>query len=71
VFVGISLIVGVTSLYWVWRGISYFKRHSNSDEKEKKDTIYLEETNRFGRAIDFIFGLIVIQGWRNCLECKH
>ena len=59
-FVGISLIVGVTSLYWIWRGISYIKRRPDTINKETDNII--SETTRFQRTLDFTFGLIVIQG---------
>ena len=59
-FVGISLIVGVTSLYWIWRGISYIKRRLDTINKDTDNII--SETTRFQRALDFTFGLIVIQG---------
>jgi len=74
----ISLVVGVASLYLIWRGVSYIQiisRYSHHHENDananslNKDTknnekamMVMSESTRFRKALSFIFGLIVVQG---------
>ena len=74
----ISLVVGVASLYFIWRAVSYIQiisryshQHKNDADANslKKDTqnnekamMVMGESTRFRKALSFIFGLIVVQG---------
>ena len=52
----ISIVIGVPSLYFVLRCISWI------NNKYRPNFDHLRERNRFTRAFAFIFGLLVVQG---------
>jgi len=60
-FVLISLIVGVVSLYSLLRAMSWIQ-HSRFKTEDDGKTNEMSESTRFNKALSFIFGLIVVQG---------
>ena len=57
-----SLVIGATSLYLISFGLSKIKLKTDTTGKGLSNYV-MSESTRFRMALNFIFGLIVVQGF--------